>query len=106
MTDSAAVPGWMTEALGWEGVARGRSRWGATDALSVDGREFAHLHGSSEVHVRLTAAGKREHRERLGASLRIRASSSRDWILVRCDDERSLPELREWVDLAYRANRA
>lgn len=70
-------------------------------ALRVDGREFAHLHTPTELHLRLRAEEKARKRACVRSDPRVVASKhSRDWILLRADSPDRWAEEIELIQLA------
>lgn len=91
-----------------DGVEASESMFSGSPALWVNGKEIAHADGPGCFDVRLTRGVIRELRERLRADprVRLRRSSSSDWVEVEIhsvEDETFLVEVVERAAAAHRA---
>jgi hypothetical protein len=88
------------------GVTRGTSRWSDRVAYSVAGREFVHLHGPTEVDIRLTTQIQSQHRKRLRGDARVGFRRNRSgWITFSLRSAEDAEAALEWIRLARDANR-
>lgn len=87
------------------GVEERCSSYKDVPALWVDDREVAHLESESVLDVRLTRARIRERRVGLrdDQRVRLRASSSADWVELHVHDAGDDAWLLELVEAAVRA---
>ncbi|MGE5828074.1 MAG: luciferase family protein [Micromonosporaceae bacterium] len=77
-----------------DGVVESESAFKPTLAFWINGKEIAHFEGESAVDIRLTRALIRDRRAQLRTDprVRLRPSSSADWLTV---------EIREPADEAF-----
>jgi hypothetical protein len=82
-----------------EGVEERRSRFGHEVAFYRGGREFLHLHGDREADIRLGSDRIRERRDELESrpGVRLRESSSSDWVIVALEREEDVAFVLELV---------
>ena len=89
-------------------VREERSSYKDAPALWVDGREIAHLEGDDRLDLRLTRGEIRTRRAalRADARVRLRPSTSADWLEVRVLVPDDIDYLLHLVEAAVDANRA
>lgn len=91
-----------------DGVVESESAFKPTSAFWVNGKEIAHFEGESAVDIRLTRAVIRDRRSQLRADprVRLRPSSSADWLTVEIGEPTDEALVIELVRAAADAHRA
>lgn len=101
------APSLRQRLLAIEGVVESPSMFSSRPALWVDGKEIAHEDAGGAYDVRLTRDVIRRMRDRLRADgrVRLRPSSSSDWVEVEMSQTGSDDLLVELVTVAAEAHR-